>query len=242
MKIFLILSFATVGTLVNAFEAEINGTSNIISLRGENSTCLLMSFKKINILIKSDNATIKKHHFNQTHNMTDEHQIKIIPVDILKGESSCDKKQEKLALNVSENQLIFDFMEVENSYNLSSIEFLVHNISSGNSTIKGQTRPDLTVPHISIGKSFNCKHALVYKFDLTNSERIEIKIEGLRFSAFRNSNTTEFDEPAIECKLSKTRPGNDVIPIVVGGALTGFLVLSLVAYLVIRNREPSSYN
>jgi hypothetical protein len=243
MKTFLILCFATVGTLVNAFDAEVNRTSNIISLRGNNSTCLLMSFKNINILIQSKNATIKKPYFTQTYNITGS-GVKAIPVDIFKGESSCASQNghEKLALDVSKNELIFDFMKYENSYNLSSIKFLVRNISSANFTIKdgtnsSHTRPDLTVPHINIGKLFNCKRPLVYKFDLTTSESIEIKIEGLRFSAFRSSNTTQFDEPAIECKTSKSKPGNDIIPIAVGGVLTLFLISSLVAYVVIKHRK-----
>jgi len=249
MKTFLILCFATFGTLVNAFDAEVNGTSNIISLRGNNSTCLLMSFKNINILIKSKNATIKKPYFTQTYNITGNtlningNGVKAIPVDIFKGESSCASQNghEKLALDVSKNELIFDFMKYENSYNLSSIKFLVRNISSANFTIKdgtnsSHTRPDLTVPHINIGKLFNCKHSLVYEFDLTTSESIEIKIEGLRFSAFRSSNTTQFDEPAIECK-TKSKPGNDIIPIAVGGVLTLFLISSLVAYVVIKHRK-----
>jgi hypothetical protein len=130
---------------------------------------------------------------------------------------------------------------------LSSIKFIVKNdILSGNSTIKEGTNSSYTTPnlyattsHINIGKSYNCKGSIVYKFDLTTSEKIEIKIEGFKFSAFRNSNETEFDESVIECKEIKSRPGSDIIPIVVGGGLTGFLVLSLVAYLVIRNRSTT---
>ena len=91
------------------------------------------------------------------------------------------------------------------------------------------------------GYSFECKHIYTFKFNLSESEEIKISIQDLKFSAFRKYNNTsdQFNEKfKVHCDVTKkAKAGNDIIPIAVGGVLTGVLIISLVGYMVLRSRK-----
>ncbi|KAM0731356.1 Lysosome-associated membrane glycoprotein 1 [Formica fusca] len=93
-------------------------------------------------------------------------------------------------------------------------------------------------PQFSTGlsNSYRClkEQSLNLNFKGGNDTVGELKVSNLQFQAFRNDNTTNFGL-AKDCSFDTP----DIVPITVGCALAGLVVVVLIAYLVGRRRSQS---
>ncbi|XP_054156504.1 uncharacterized protein LOC128954915 [Oppia nitens] len=217
----------------------VNYRNNTIGIRYNGTVCLLMAFKSLNISVTS--KTTDKTFMNQIIDDSDE-------IQIIVDRSSClniTDQTQRLALNVSGNYLEFVFKKnmTTKLHKLSLIMFEVENqtLFDGTTVKNGnisKMSPDLKAKQLGGGYSFECRHKYTFRFNATETEEIKVSIIGLKFSAFRKKNNGDFDKRLVQCEPPKTvKPGSDTVPIAVGGVLTGFLVISLVGYLVIRARK-----
>lgn len=105
-------------------------------------------------------------------------------------------------------------------------------------------KPNKTVTLIHMAPQFNTGLSNSYRclkeqlLNLTLAGRNEtvgqLKVSNLQFQAFRNDNTTVFGL-AKDCSFDTP----DIVPITVGCALAGLVVVVLIAYLVGRRRSQS---
>ncbi|CAB3360310.1 Hypothetical predicted protein [Cloeon dipterum] len=91
---------------------------------------------------------------------------------------------------------------------------------------------DVELPPIPFGMSYRCSPA--EKFNLTENSFLEVS--DLQVQAFHTANDGKFGS-ASECQAGDTA---DIVPIVVGCALAGLVVIVLIAYLVGRRRSRQS--
>ncbi|XP_065332415.1 lysosome-associated membrane glycoprotein 1-like [Cloeon dipterum] len=91
---------------------------------------------------------------------------------------------------------------------------------------------DVELPPIPFGMSYRCSPA--EKFNLTENSILEVS--DLQVQAFHTATDGKFGS-ASECQAGDTA---DIVPIVVGCALAGLVVIVLIAYLVGRRRSRQS--
>ena len=136
--------------------------------------------------------------------------------------SSCSLKNstvQKLSLNVQNNHLDFYFTlnQANNTYNMSSVTFKADNQALFNDTPllgkKAEYLPDLKIKPLnkSLDQSFECKFRYHMRFNFTKpglyDVEVDLKILSLKFSAFRESNSIEFQtKNVIHCPDSWPTP------------------------------------
>ena len=211
-----------------------------IRLNSNKHVCLLLSFTKANMEVGFNQTVL----YNHTYEMR-ESEVLSQPTDT---HCTVDDIQ-RLSLKFPDETIVrfeFKLNSTKRTYTLSQLTLEVHNSSlfgalNSSSFLVRSIAPDLKVKPIGRGFSFECKHRYVFRLNETNVEDYKIRLHGLKFWAFRrNSTSSEFKEQeVIFCPIEKKKlkPGNDIIPIAVGGVLTGCLVISLIGYLVIRARK-----
>lgn len=224
-------------------EVDVVVGNNTLGVKTDKTICLLMAFTKLDIEVRGpQNRTYLSENYN------------LSSIKWFSKRSWCNQKNntvQKLSLNIENNPLDFFFtLNVpKKTYNMSSVKFTAENPDQFNNTAirlgsQAGYIPDLKIKPLSknLDQSFECKFRYHMRFNFTKPEDVEValKIQNLRFSAFRKSNSTEFQtKNKIYCPppSKNNKPGNDVVPIAVGSVLTGCLVVSLVGYLVIRSRR-----
>ena len=209
-----------------------DGIKLMVEEKDTNKTCLLFSFSQIEINIRSNNLTRRNH----TKHVMD---LKNVKKDSY--ESSCDSNHTQcISLKTinSANKLQFCFkMDHSNSsYKLDSLKFSMTNFTSKIGQISNITNFNLTVPFNSTYSCVGTKK-IVLNETKNSIKSIEIKIMSLKFSAFRHSsvNDTNWNEAVI--KDCEEKLEDSLIPLIIGGALTGFLITSLCLYFVLRQRK-----
>jgi len=85
------------------------------------------------------------------------------------------------------------------------------------------------------GDYYTCKSETTLQ--LTHD--VKVSITNLELEAFRNSNTTDISGKRVICPKDQTT--NSIVPIAVGAALAGLVVVVLIAYLIGRKRSRRGY-
>lgn len=122
-----------------------------------------------------------------------------------------------------------------NDYNRTTgiLEFNTTDRLSGNSNSK-----------IGYGSSYSCasNQTLTYNENALIWPNVTISQLQAQAFSFQNSTSGEFDKPRM-CVLDNTGSANKIVPIAVGAALAGLVVVVLIAYLIgrLRSRRQSSY-
>lgn len=90
-------------------------------------------------------------------------------------------------------------------------------------------------------KSYRCNttETLYSNDDATASPRTKLTISDLQVEAFQNATQAEFSNPVVECK--DDRAVSNLVPIIVGAALGGLILIVLIAYLIGRKRSRRGY-
>lgn len=136
-------------------------------------------------------------------------------------------------------ELMFKKNKTENKYHIDSftLEFNADHFENGtNKTINA---------HGGIAKFWTADN---YKYVCTATQSlysknvtiglVEMSTAELQFEAFRTSNTTAFTNSVNKCKDDEV---SQLVPIIVGAALGGLIIIVLIAYLIGRRRSRRGY-
>ncbi|XP_061194381.1 lysosome-associated membrane glycoprotein 1-like isoform X2 [Saccostrea echinata] len=151
----------------------------------------------------------------------------------LKMYFSSNKKQNKTdLLTADEGVGNYDISQIELTFDYNNNLFM--NVDD---SIVGRTETvttNQTFLSTSSSKSYMCNKDTT--FALENG--LSMVTTNLQFQAFRTTNTTDFDA-ATECAGDEET--NSIVPIAVGAALAGLVIIVLIAYLIGRKRSRSGY-
>ncbi|KAL6429189.1 hypothetical protein ACFW04_008137 [Cataglyphis niger] len=176
------------------------------------------------------------------------HKVMDIPINSI-ATGNCSESEQTLTLSwgskdnstlTAQNNFTLHFVKNETDKLYSLHHFEISLVVEKTPTDKSnKTVTVMTMaPQFSTGlnNSYRClkEQSLNLIFEGENKTVGELKISNLQFQAFRNDNTTVFGL-AKDCSFDTP----DIVPITVGCALAGLVVVVLIAYLVGRRRSQS---
>lgn len=189
-----------------------------------NTVCLLASMGlQLNI---SYNST--------SQNKTLQEVMNIRPNETL-ASGSCDSDRAVLELKTDANKTVLTFVFTQNttsnSYHLSEVSLMtsVLDLKKGNFSAKNSS---LDFLQGTLGYSYMCR----LEQTLTVSQNLSINTFQVQLQPFGVSGD-KFGA-AVECQLDED---NLLIPIIVGAALAGLVLIVLLAYLIGRKRSHAGY-
>lgn len=151
----------------------------------------------------------------------------------------CGKSEQTLTLLWELNNFTLHFVqnETEKHYSLHHLQ-----ISLTEKSPTDKSNKTVTLVHVApqfdtgLSNSYRClkEQSLNLTLEGKNETVGQLKVSHLQFQAFRNDNTTVFGL-AKDCSFDTP----DIVPITVGCALAGLVVVVLIAYLVGRRRNQS---
>uniref|UniRef100_A0A224XPI8 Lysosome-associated membrane glycoprotein 5 n=1 Tax=Panstrongylus lignarius TaxID=156445 RepID=A0A224XPI8_9HEMI len=144
---------------------------------------------------------------------------------------SCGLGEQSMVLTWGKNNLTFLFKanETLDKYHLDTVAVF---INTGNDTVQ-QTDGNITMFETALNHSYSCSYSDPLKFT-KNNETIEFTFSNIELAAFRKDNSTSF------LNVSACPPDTpDIVPIVVGCALTVLVIVVLIAYLYGRRRTQA---
>jgi lysosomal-associated membrane protein 1/2 len=148
------------------------------------------------------------------------------------------------------HSLTFQFNETKDGYELTSVLtylnfddstlFPGYNTSFTDS-VTGNTSSIFSVGQ---GKSYKCDSSKTYGMKQVPQDAVKnlnVKISGLQAQAFDFNNMKDQFDKSISC--TKDQKTSKIVPIAVGAALAGLVVVVLIAYLIgrFRSRKQNSY-
>ncbi|XP_061929751.1 lysosome-associated membrane glycoprotein 1 [Apis cerana] len=171
-----------------------------------------------------------------------------IPTDNVTTKASgyCGKLEQNLTLewsakNITNGSMTLHFMRnaTENDYSLYHLEVLLpasdfpSNLKLNGSVSLVHETPDFEV---RLSNSYRClkQQTLNLKQNNSNETSGYLIVSGLQFQAFKVDNSTVFGL-AKDCAFDTP----DVVPIAVGCALAGLVIIVLIAYLIGRRRNQA---
>lgn len=147
-------------------------------------------------------------------------------------DNKTDKDQSQLTADGSPKYYI---SQIELDYDFNSNIF-----GDANETILGTkanfTASNLTELETGKGKSYMCNK--VTKLNLNDKSGFELIFTDLQYQAFKTGNSKDFGD-ANECAADEET--NSIVPIAVGAALAGLVIIVLIAYLIGRKRSRAGY-
>lgn len=236
MKLILFIIIALIisvkSELTRKSEHKADNSKLTVEEKDTNKTCLLFSFSQIEINIRSSNLTQRNH---------SRHVIGLKNVTKDSYESNCDSNHTqcisfKITNSTNKLQFCFKMDHSNSSYKLNSLKFSMANFASKIDEISNITNFNLTVPFNSTYYCVGVKK-IVFNETRNSMKSIEIKIMSLKFSAFRHSNVNDTNWNEVVIKDCEEKLENSLIPLIIGGVLTGFLITSLCLYFVLRQRR-----
>lgn len=163
-----------------------------------------------------------------------------LPTDNLttKANGSCGKLEQTLTLewtpeNITYNgNMTLHFIKSVDEYSLHHLEVVFPNITNTSMTLIHEA-PGFAV---KLSNSYRClkQQMLNLRQDNTNETFGYLTISGFQFQAFKVDNSTVFGL-AKDCAFDTP----DVVPIAVGCALAGLVIIVLIAYLIGRRRNQA---
>ncbi|KAK1126127.1 hypothetical protein K0M31_004768 [Melipona bicolor] len=168
-----------------------------------------------------------------------------LPTDNLttKASGSCGKLEQTLTLEWASKDIIYNgnmtlhFIKSVDEYSLHHLEVVLPPTDFSNATNTSMTliheAPDFAV---KLSNSYRClkQQMLNLRQDNTNETSGYLTISGFQFQAFKVDNSTVFGL-AKDCAFDTP----DVVPIAVGCALAGLVIIVLIAYLIGRRRNQA---
>ncbi|XP_062606827.1 lysosome-associated membrane glycoprotein 2-like [Saccostrea cucullata] len=146
---------------------------------------------------------------------------------------SSNKKQTTDLLTADAGVANYDISQIELTYDYNNNLF-----SDVDDSVVGKTEmvtTNQTFLSTSASKSYMCSKDTTFTL---NQNGLSMVTKDLQFQAFRTTNTTDFDA-ATECAGDEDT--NSIVPIAVGAALAGLVIIVLIAYLIGRKRSRSGY-
>nr|XP_050869967.1 lysosome-associated membrane glycoprotein 1-like [Vespula vulgaris] len=183
---------------------------------------MAVQFNISNVSEKDNQTTYKVFNLPDRANMT-------------KVSGSCEKLQQFIALqwNGTENvtnkfALYFTKNETTKQYSFHHLELT---LTEENKT--SMFTHNATLFSTGLSNSYRCLKQQNYTLNSTNAVGY-LMISDLQFQAFKTDKTTDFGEVK-DCKLDTP----DIVPIAVGCALAGLVIIVLIAYLIGRKRSQA---
>ncbi|KAL2716940.1 Lysosome-associated membrane glycoprotein 1 [Vespula squamosa] len=155
--------------------------------------------------------------------------------NMTKVSGSCEKLEQSITLqwndiaNVTNNfALYFNKNETTKQYSLYHLELT---LTKGNKT--SMFVHNATLFSTGLSNSYRCLKQ--QNFTLNSTKAVGyLMMSDLQFQAFKGDKTTDFGEVK-DCKLDTP----DIVPIAVGCALAGLVIIVLIAYLIGRKRSQA---
>ncbi|XP_073987542.1 lysosome-associated membrane glycoprotein 1-like [Rhodnius prolixus] len=144
---------------------------------------------------------------------------------------NCGAGEQSMVLTWDKNQLTFLFKanKTLDKYRLDTVSI---DINTENVTVQ-QSDGNITMFETALNHSYSCSYSDPLKLT-NNTKTIEFSFSNIELAAFRKDNTTSFSN------VSACPPDTpDIVPIVVGCALTVLVVVVLIAYLYGRRRTQA---
>ncbi|CAD1475961.1 unnamed protein product, partial [Heterotrigona itama] len=170
-----------------------------------------------------------------------------VPTDNVttKASGSCGKLEQTLTLewaskNITNGSMTLHFMknDTENDYSLHHLEVVLPPTDFPNTTLNTSVTlvheaPDFVV---KLSNSYRCLKQQMLNLKQNNTDETSgyLTISGFQFQAFKVDNSTIFGL-AKDCAFDTP----DVVPIAVGCALAGLVIIVLIAYLIGRRRNQA---
>ncbi|XP_003383154.1 PREDICTED: lysosome-associated membrane glycoprotein 1-like [Amphimedon queenslandica] len=171
---------------------------------------------------------------------------------VLKTEADDCNSPIVMSFEVEEDVMItFQFIKSNNEWDFSNVSIMIINPEEFfNGTLYG---PDYIAAYaeksiitkVGLKKSYMCSASQSFdlKSNSSNISSMTLKLSDLRAQAFefdKNGNDLEFGS-ATRCNADIK--GSKIVPIAVGAALAGLVIIVLIAYIIgrIRSRKQSSY-
>eukprot|EP00062_Callorhinchus_milii_P018306 gi/632971620/ref/XP_007902260.1/ PREDICTED: lysosome-associated membrane glycoprotein 1 [Callorhinchus milii] len=197
-----------------------NPAPRTYNISGVNETCLLAQMGlQLNITYVTKNNKTAQKVFNIQPNVTN-------------SNGNCSHDWAFLQLTDDSTVLTFRFVvnTTSNKFYLKEVG-IITNLSSAQRNFSA-TNASLTYLQTSVGKSYMCRA----KQTLQVTPEFSINAFQFHIQLFK-INDGKFG-PAEECKLDQD---NMLIPIIVGAALAGLVLIVLIAYLIGRKRSHAGY-
>lgn len=154
--------------------------------------------------------------------------------------------------NSAEHMITFHFNESskDKRYELRGVSVLLNtndntyvfpNYTTTNGTLTGSTNEKDGIFSVDKSKSYRCKKTREFSMDSTPDLQLKLHLSNFQAQAFEfDKNPGDFDK-AVDCTADQT--SSKVVPIAVGAALAGLVVVVLIAYLIgrFRSRKQNSY-
>jgi len=158
-------------------------------------------------------------------------------------DGSCTKSEEHIKLKWDKDwNLQFSFTTDGKNFQLSSsslkfnrTDYYFPNIASQSLTVVEARAENLTDIEAKLGNSYVCNNA----DDIAMTENVTLHLSDLQVQAFIDKKLDGKFGPAQECEAD-TKPSN-IVPIAVGAALAGLVLIVLIAYIIGRNRNTRGY-
>ncbi|XP_015759386.1 PREDICTED: lysosome-associated membrane glycoprotein 1-like isoform X2 [Acropora digitifera] len=230
------------------------------SLKENGSYCILAQFVAefhITFEVNNTGGNLKKKTWSQT---LGKHSNVTIS-------GNCGPKSEStLVISWPKNESLYSlslkFMNTSNSWSLSLFTF---NVSVGkipafaNATVKGEVESTYrgsqeSSPHGQVGGNYLCNDAAAFAFNNTETHfevnaiftdfRVQPFANALKEDDFNKNVTAECKQDSPTTSTTRTPTTNkpsDVIPIAVGCALAGLVLIVLIAYVIGRRKSHSGY-
>lgn len=150
---------------------------------------------------------------------------------------TCDFNTDTLKITTGAVTLDFIFKNVAKRYSISELKLTADTkkfkdskggIIAANYTNKKDFQ-------LNVGEYYFCNS----KTTLQLSSNVEVSITHLKLEAFKTTNSSTTDGKMVLCPADQST--NSIVPIAVGAALAGLVVVVLIAYLIGRKRSRRGY-
>nr|XP_033805608.1 lysosome-associated membrane glycoprotein 1 [Geotrypetes seraphini] len=190
-------------------------------VNGTNSTCILADMGlQLNITYLSTNNKTKIYLFN------------IDPQNVTVS-GNCNATSANLMLRFEKTSLSFMFIknDTANKFHLGGVDVNTTLPSDANVTSYRATNESIMYLQATVGKSYMCKTTQVFITDTFSINAFSVRVQAFKFDG-NNFGTAE------ECQMDED---SILVPIIVGAALAGLVLIVLIAYLIGRKRSHAGY-
>lgn len=193
------------------------------SVNGTNVSCLVMK-AAIKFSIPYEGKT-KNHTYTRNIGSSPSYQ------------GNCSNITNTLQISTGPVTLEFMFERADKKYSLQQLKLIANTkyFKDGKNMTIVSNYTNTKTFQLKLGDSYSCKSQTT----LHLSSNVDVFITNLNLEAFRKSNTTVIDGKMVICPADQKT--NSIVPIAVGAALAGLVVVVLIAYLIGRKRSRRGY-
>ncbi|XP_076332309.1 lysosome-associated membrane glycoprotein 1-like [Tachypleus tridentatus] len=197
------------------------------TVKNKNETCIILTMDsffsikyKSNKNIGTGKLAVPKHSLVDTNRST----------------CSAANYTQIIVLHFNNNSLMMTFTKSDKTVSITQMKlnYTLDDVNFPNASYQNETKEvevNDTLFKVDQGKSYVCNKAQNIDFNVN----VRMTISNLQVEAFRTDNSSDFSKDTFECIADDEI--SDIVPIAVGCALAGLVLIVLIAYIVGRHRN-----